>query len=205
MIYAEPERARGRSFHGLLAYILHDLQQASTSERVMVTAMLNLLTNTLDLAADEVRDTIRRALAERRTGQRPDNLAFHFILSWHEGDHTTAAHMIETARSALAALRLGEHQAVIAGPDDTDKPQVHVAVNIIHPETGIAAPLGWRHRTMSRWAAAYEISQGVIRCPKRFIPKAANESRKRLTEAEWTRRKLSRDKQKASKPPAPRP
>ena len=205
MIYAEPDRARGRSFHGLLAYILHDLQHAITSERVMVTAMLNLLTNTLDLAADEVRDTIRRALAERRTGQRPDRLAFHFILSWHQDDHPTAAHMIETARSAVAALHLGEHQAVIAGHDDTDKPHVHVAVNVIHPETGKAAKLGWRHRIMSRWAAAYERKQGVIRCPKRFIPKAANENRKRLSEAEWEHRKLSRDKQKASKPPAPRP
>ncbi|MEQ1867382.1 MAG: relaxase/mobilization nuclease domain-containing protein [Micropepsaceae bacterium] len=205
MIYAEPERARGRSFHGLLAYILHDLQHASTSERVMFTAMLNLLAETFDIAADEMRDIVRRTLVARRTGQRPDNLAFHFILSWHQDDHPTAAHMIETARSALAALGLGEHQAVIAGHDDTDEPHVHVAVNIIHPETGIAAKLGWRHKAMSRWAAAYEREQGVIRCPKRFIPKAANERRKRLTEAEWQRRKLSRGKQKASKPPAPRP
>ena len=205
MIYAEPDDARGRSFHGLLAYILHDLQHASTSERVMVTAMFNLLAGTLDLAADEVRDMMRRALAERRTGQRPDRLAFHFILSWHPEDHPTAAHMIETARSALAALGLGEHQAVIAGHDDTDKPHVHVAVNIIHPETGKAAKLGWRHRTMSRWAAAYERQQGVIRCPKRYVPKAANESRKRLSKTEWGKRKFSRDKQKASNSPAPRP
>ena len=171
----------------------------------MVTAMFNLLTKTLGLAADEVRDTIRRALAERRTGQRPDRLAFHFILSWHQDDHPTASHMIETARSALAALGLGEHQAVLAGHNDTDKPHVHVAVNIIHPETGKAAKLGWRHRTMSRWAAAYEREQGVVRCPKRFVPKAVNESRKRLSEAEWEHRKFSRGKQKASKPPAPRP
>ena len=205
MIYAEPERARGRSFHGLLAYILHDLQHATTTERVMVTAMIKLLAGTFDAAADEMRDVGQRSLAARRTGQRPDRFAFHFILSWHQDDHPTAAHMIETTRSALAALGLGEHQAVIAGHDDTDEPHVHVAVNIIHPETGIAAPLGWRHRTMSRWAAAYEREQGVIRCPKRFIPKAANESRKRLTEAEWERREHSRGKQKASKPPAPRP
>ena len=205
MIYAEPDRARGRSFHGLLAYILHDLQHATTSERVMVTAMFNLLAESFEFAADEVRNTMRRTLGERRTGQRPDRLAFHFILSWHSEDHPTAARMIETARSALAALGLGAHQAVVAGHADTDNPHVHVAVNIIHPETGKAAKLGWRHRTMSRWAAAYERQQGVIRCPKRFIPKAASESRKRLTEAEWERRKLSRGKQKASKPPAPRP
>lgn len=205
MIFAEPDNARGRSFHGLLAYILHDLQHARTSERVIFTAMFNLLAGTFDLAADEVRDMMRRALAERRRGQRPDRLAFHFILSWHPEDRPTAAHMTETARSALAALGLGEHQAVIAGHEDTDKPHVHVAVNIIHPETGKAAKLGWRHRTMSRWAAAYELEQGSIRCPRRFIPKAANESRKRLTGAEWECRETSRLKQKASKPPAPRP
>ena len=205
MIYAEPERARGRSFHGLLAYILHDLQHATTSERVMVTAMFNLLAETFDIAADEMRNMVRRTLAARRTGQRPDRLAFHFILSWHEDDHPTAAHMIETARSALAALGLGEHQAVIAGHDDTDKPHVHVAVNIIHPETGKAAKLGWRHRTMSRWAAAYEREQGVIRCPKRFIPKAANESRKRLTEAEWERRETFTRQAKGEQTARPSP
>lgn len=204
MIYAEPERARGRSFHGLLAYILHDLDQATTSERVAVLALHNLAARTLSLAADELRETSQRALAARTVGQRPDRMAFHFILSWHRDDHPTPAHMVETARSALAALGLAEHQAVIAGHHDTDEPHVHVAVNVIHPETGRAAKLGWRYRTMSRWAAAYEQAQGVVRCPRRLVPKAANESRKRLGRKEWERKNRKGDKQKASLTPAPR-
>lgn len=205
MIYTEPDAARGRSFHGLLAYMLHDAGHADTCLRVMFAQPVNQAAKTVWLAADEMQAVVRRAIAARRTGQRPDRLAFHFILSWHSDDRPTVEHMKATACDALAALGLGEHQAVIVGHDDTDELHVHVAVNVIHPETGKAAKLGWRYRTMSRWAARYEREQGVIRCVRRFIPKAANESRKRLTRVAWEERQRAL-KQKASLiSPAPRP
>src|SRR5690606_14363194 len=122
--------------------------------------------------------------------------------SWHPEDAPETGHMIETARSALAALGLAEHLAVIVGHTDTGKPHVHVVANVLHPVTGKAAKLGWRYRTMSRWAAAYEREMGVVRCDRRQVVKAANESRRRLTRPEWERRAL--DKRKADTLPAPR-
>lgn len=203
MIYAEPERARGRSFHGLLAYILHDAGHAGTSGRVLFALPVNLVLG-VPQAADEMRDTAARALRSRKRGQRPDRLAFHFVLSWHPEDRPTPEHMQETALEALAMLGLAAHQAVIAGHDDTEKLHVHVAVNVIDPATGKAAKLQWRYRTMSRWAKAYEERQGMIRCPRRLVPKAADENRERRPRAGMNTAE-PRTKQKADTRPALRP
>lgn len=203
MIYAEPEDCRGRSFHGLLAYLLHDAGHAASGERVLFATPVNLASTDMRTAADELADHARRALVGRRRGQRPDRLAFHFVLSWHPDDGPEPGHMIETARSALSALGLAEHLAVIVGHVDTGKPHVHVVANVLHPVTGRAAKLGWRYRTMSRWAAAYEREQGVVRCARRHKTKVANESRCRLTRAAWEGQAAR--KRKADYPPAPRP
>jgi hypothetical protein len=203
VIYAEPERARGRSFHGLLDYILHDAGRAATADRVLFAETVNLVLG-LRRAADEMQDTVARSLRSRRRGQRPDRLAFHFVLSWHPEDRPTPEHMLATGRDALRALGLDSHQAVIAGHTDTDQRHVHVAVNVIDPDTGKAAKLQWRHRTMSRWARAYEEAQGEVRCHRRGVPRAANENRKRLHRAAWNKAR-QREKQKADTRPALRP
>jgi len=201
LIYTEPQQARRESFHGVLDYLLH---YAGSRERVLFAVPVNLACMDISQAANELTDIGPRMLGHRRQGQRPDKLAFHFIISWHPGDTPTGQHMIETARSALAALGLAEHLAVAVGHLDTEKPHVHVVANVLHPETGRAAKLGWRYRTMSRWAATYEQQQGVIRCPKRRVPKVANENRRRLTRTEWESRQAN-TKQKADNLPAPRP
>lgn len=155
------------------------------------------------LAASEMQSTVDAAMYGRRRGQRPDRLALHFVLSWHPDDRPTPEHMAAIAREALAALGLAEHQALIVGHDDNGKPHVHVMANVLHPVTGKAAKLGWRYRTMSRWAADYERRQGVIRCRKRAVAKAANENRKRIPRAAWNFAEPK--KQKADNLPALRP
>lgn len=180
MIYAEPEGARRNSAQAIVAYMLRQ----DTNERALFATTANLMLGIAE-AADEIDRTIARALALSRRGRRADRPVLHFVLSWHPGDRPRPAHMIETAMSALAALGLAEHQAVIVGHADTKAMHVHVAVSVIHPDTGKAAKLGWRWRTMSRWAAAYEATQGVIRCGKRGVAKGKNESRKRIPKPIW--------------------
>lgn len=154
-------------------------------------------------AAEEMQAVADTATRSRRRGQRPDRLAFHFVLSWHPDDRPTPAHMAGTAREALATLGLAGHQALIVGHDDNGKPHVHVMANVLHPITGKAAKLGWRYRTMSRWAADYERRHGIIRCGKRHVAKAANENRKRIPRAAWNIAEPK--KQKADNLPALRP
>lgn len=168
MIYREPEDFRGRSFRGLLDYVLHDRDHATTAERVTFVTMLDLIAQSPDAAAREMRDLALRSLTARRAGKRPDRMAMHFVLSWHPDDQPTPQHMKETAVGALAALGLTGHQAVIVGHSDTGNPHVHVVVNVIDPETGRAAKLGWRQRVMSRWARQYERSYSGIRCATRL-------------------------------------
>lgn len=185
MIYAEPENARGRSFHGLLAYALHETAEAATMKRVALAVAVNTVAATATMAVDEMEAIARAALVGRRRGQRPDRMAFHFILSWHPDDRPTPKHMTETAVDALRTLGIGEHQAVIVGHTDTAKPHVHVIASTIHPETLKAAKLGWRYRTMSRWARRYEEDHRAIRCPKRNQMRAKGETRKRQRRSEY--------------------
>jgi hypothetical protein len=201
VIYAEPERSRGRSFHGLLAYIVHDVGK-TTAERVLFAEPINVALG-IGSTADEMQDATARSLRMRKRGQKPDRLAFHFVLSWHPDDRPTLAHMSATAREALSALGLSEHQALVVGHDDNGKPHVHVMANVLHPVTGKAAKLGWRYRTMSRWAADYEKRQGIIRCTRRNVAKAANENRMRIPRAAWSIAEPK--KQKADMQPALRP
>lgn len=198
MIYAEPERVRGRSFGGLIAYLRRDAGPAG--DRVLFEVSRNLVLG-IDGAAGEMQATWHRAVTMRRQGQKPDRPVFHFVLSWHQDDRPTTEHMTATAIGALKALGLDEHQAVIIGHDDTDKRHVHIAANVVHPETDRAAKLGYRLRTMSKWAKAYEESQGIIRCTRRFRKKAANENRNRCGRAAFTFAK----KQKPDTQPGLRP
>lgn len=109
-----------------------------------------------------------------------DNAApvLHYTLSWAQDETPSAQHMQETTLSSLAALKLGEHQAVIAAHRDKQHLHVHVVVNTVHPDTGRTAPLKYSKEQLSRWAEVYEKEHG-IHCEERI---KNNEERKRLAD-----------------------
>ena len=75
--------------------------------------------------------------------------------------------MMETARSALNALGLADHQAVIAAHNDKEHLHLHMVVNSIHPVTGMTAGLKYTKEKLSRWAEGYEKQYG-IHCEQRI-------------------------------------
>lgn len=200
MIYVEPERCRRQDFHSLVAYILRQDGGPGGAAFVLFARTAHIVTELQD-AADEMQATADYALVRSRRGQRASRPAFHFILSWHPADRPEPEHMQQTAKSALATLGLAGHQAVIVGHNDQGHRHIHVAVNVIHPETGKAAKLGYRLRTMSRWAKDYELRVGVIRCAGRFVAEDRKPRQKRLRRSEWAARK----KQKPDTWPGLRP
>jgi Relaxase/Mobilisation nuclease domain len=144
-------------------------------------------------------------------GPKTNRPVLHAILSWHSADleWLTRDHLATTVKAALKAMRLKDHQCVWVAHTDTGRPHVHIVANLVHPETGRIARLGLTKKRMSEFCAAYELALGDVRCPKRFIPKAANENRDRVSKYRWVRAGQTGvsqpDKQKASYTPAPRP
>ena len=81
----------------------------------------------------------RRLKAEagiKATGRKPERPVYAFSLSWGREEHPDHEHMRAQGRSALEALGLAEHEAVLIGHKDREHPHVHAIVNLVNPETG---------------------------------------------------------------------
>jgi len=69
--------------------------------------------------------------------------------------------MLEAARESMAALGLGDHQAVLIAHTDEKHPHIHVMVNRVHPETGYAQSNSHDYDKLSAWAQAYQKERGL--------------------------------------------
>lgn len=162
----------GTSFKGAANYLLHD-KHATTSERVAWTHGVNLWSESPDQAWFEMMDTwrerkaLKRAAGVKQTGRDNKAPVLHLSLSWHPDETPSPEHMKETALAALKALGLQEHQAMLVAHNDEPQPHVHLLVNTVHPVTGKTADLNRSKETLSRWAEAYEREHGQIRCEER--------------------------------------
>lgn len=156
---------RGTSFKGACTYILRD-PQAHTSDRVLWTETANL-----SCAPDDAwramhatwlrRAALKKAAGLAATGRDNKSPVLHMTLSWHADDAPSADHMKETALSALKAIGLDEHQALMAAHSDKDHLHVHLVINTVHPQTGRTAPMKYTRERLSRWAEAYEKEHGI--------------------------------------------
>ena len=162
----------GSSFKGAGLYYLHD-RNADTDERVAFTHTENLLTGSAEKSLKVMAWTamhqadLKLAAGIKTTGRKLEKPVQTFVLSWAPGEEPDHAHMIETARSAMEALGLGEHEALYVGHDDTDKRHVHIIVNRVHPGHGKAATLSKSRLALSKWAESYEREHG-IHCTQRI-------------------------------------
>lgn len=165
-----PKVARlGRSFKGAAAYYLHD-KKADTAERVAFTETVNLPTNDARRAIAHMIDTathandLKAANGVKATGNKLKNPVYTYSIAWHPTQAPTMAEQIAAARETLGALGLSDRQALIVGHNDTAHPHVHVIVNRVSPENGLAAKHGNDFNALSRWAEDYERRTGKILC-----------------------------------------
>lgn len=163
---------KGRSFMGAGLYYLHD-KKASTSERVAFTHTENLPTRDPDkaikcMAYTAIRQQELKAKAGGSTkGRKLTQPVYCYSLSWSPEEAPSQEEMLEAAKTTLKTLGLEEHEALFVGHSDEPHPHIHVIVNRVHPETGIAAKLSKDHLKLSAWAEAYERTGGQIRCEQR--------------------------------------
>lgn len=121
----------GRGFRGLVSYLLHGDRRQKVSNRVAWTATRNLLLDDPERAPELMRIAARKSV-------RVAKPVYHFVISWHRDEHPTPDLMRRVADATCADLGLTEHQSLYVAHHDTKSPHVHVVVNRVHPETGIA-------------------------------------------------------------------
>lgn len=163
---------KGRSFVGAGLYYLHD-KGASTKARVAFTHTENLPTRDPDkaikcMAYTAIRqDQIKVRAGGSSKGRKLTQPVYCYSLSWAPGEDPSRDEMIAAAQSTLKELGLSGHEALFVSHNDEPHPHIHVIVNRVHPDTGIAAPLKKDFLKLSTWAEKLEKQQGKIRCEQR--------------------------------------
>ncbi len=150
------EARRGRSFIGAGKYYLHD-KRASTSQRVAFTHTENIPTQDAHKALKWMAWTAIHAHELKResgvgTTRRAAKPVFTFSLSWRPEASPTKEEMIGAGRTALAALGLQDHEAVMVGHRDTPHKHIHVIVSTINPATGRSNRVSYSKKKLSVWA-----------------------------------------------------
>ena len=156
---------RGTSFKGVCKYILHDAGK-DTNDRVLWAETQNVISRPQDawfemFATARDQAVLKQQAGQDARGRKNTKPVLHYTLSWDESDQPSPEHMRSTALSSLKALKLDQHQALLAAHSDKDHLHVHIVVNTIHPETGMTAPLKYTKEALSRWAEAYERENGI--------------------------------------------
>jgi hypothetical protein len=175
-----PRATKGRGFKGAAAYYLHD-KGAQTAERVKFTQTRNLISDDPHRAINEMcwtfsrQDELKELAGIGKGGRKLQDPVYAFSLSWHEEDRPTDQQMIEAADAALKFQKMEDYQAVIVAHSDTAHPHIHVIVNRVHPETGVAHKLSCDHNRFSDWARKYQQEHGQHWCPQREINHAARQ------------------------------
>jgi Ti-type conjugative transfer relaxase TraA len=168
--------------------VLHDPEKSDSADRVAWTSTRNLVSDASEawfemFLTHRDQAALKEAAGIDARGRKNTNPVLHFTLSWPHSETPSDEHMHETAVSALKALGLDEHQAVMAAHTDKKHSHVHVVVNTVHPITGRTADLKFNKLEFSRWAEAYEREHG-IHCEQRVANNADRDTMRQLRAVE---------------------
>jgi Relaxase/Mobilisation nuclease domain len=165
--------AKGKSFQGLAAYLLHDPDRAATADRVAWTETVNIGSRNPEtawkvMAATAMSaDYIKAKAGIKKTGRQSKDAVLHVSLSWDPEEKPTQAEMSAFAKRALAALKAQDRQAMIICHQDTGHAHVHIVINRVSPLDGRMLSSSNEKLALSRLALAYEKEQGKVVCPQR--------------------------------------
>jgi hypothetical protein len=120
----------GRRFGPLADYLVHGRSGVET-DRVAWTASRNLGTDEPELAAALMQATARQSAMV----QVP---VYHLTISFDHHDQVSPDQMQAIADKVLQDLGLADYQTLMVSHRDRAHAHLHVMVNRIHPETGVA-------------------------------------------------------------------
>lgn len=174
-----PRIKTGKSFKGAALYYLHDKHDGesgakpTTSERVGFTHTINCFNDDAQEALREMRDTFfmqdwLRQQSGHATGRRIKNAVMTVSLSWPKDQSPDRAEMMEAVYRYLEHMKWLDHQAVVIQHTDTQHPHLHMIINRVHHETGMAIDDNWSKLRSSEWALEWEQAHGKIYCEERL-------------------------------------
>ncbi|ADP70666.1 Relaxase/mobilization nuclease family protein [Rhodomicrobium vannielii ATCC 17100] len=122
---------QGKSFRGVVNYLLFGKKDEPSPERVAWVETRNLLVTDPKKAA-----TLMRLTAQK--SKRVKTPVYHYVISWRHDEAPTDDIMRIVADTTCQDLGLDEHQMLYVAHRDTDHRHVHIVANRVHPDTGRA-------------------------------------------------------------------
>ena len=160
--------ARGFSFKGICAYLMHDVKAASR-ERVEWTETNNLHTQNITTAAkvmawtDINAQSLKRASGVSTAGAWPSaGGVYHMSISWEPSETPEPEHMGAMAKDVIERLGLAEYQYFMVAHKDTTHKHIHIVCNLTHPVTGKRKELSYDKKTVQKFALEYERDHGIF-------------------------------------------
>jgi hypothetical protein len=139
------------SFARLAAYI----SAQHTQERVGEIRISNCNGSTIQDAVLEVQAT------QDRNRSRA-NKTYHLVISLAPGENPSPEVLRNLEDKLCASIDLDKHQRISVVHHDTDQVHIHVAANIIHPETYLQAPLKMDFRKLMAECVVLEDRYGLL-------------------------------------------
>lgn len=150
----------GRGFRGLVSYLLHGDRRGAQTARVAWTATRNLLIDDPERVPMLMRITARKSV-------RVAKPVYHFVISWHREEQPTPGVMRQVADATCHDLGLDDHQRLYIAHHDTQNPHVHIVINRVHPETGLAWQTSHDYRRIEQSLARQAATLGMDVVPGR--------------------------------------
>lgn len=169
--------ARGHSFKGVAAYLMHGPRGAEDAGRVGFSESVNLMGADPEEAARYMAFTDMTRDQSGPGRKASAGAVYHYSLSWAQDEQPDEGHMRAAALATVERLGLADHQFFMVSHTDRDHAHIHVVANLTHPETGKRASLKYDKRALQKWAGEYEQQHG-IKCEARAKNAAAFEAGK---------------------------
>ena len=178
--------AKGKSFKGAAAYLLHDKDRAKTSNRVAWSETRNMATSNPQtawkvMAATAMKqDDLKEQAGVKKTGRKSTDSVLHISISWKdvEKDGLSRDEMRRAMIGALKAIKADDRQVLVVCHNDEKHPHLHILINRVSSEDGRMLPSSNEKLALSKWAEAYEKERGQIFCEERVLNNAARDRKK---------------------------
>lgn len=187
----------GASFKGAGLYLLHDKRESGeteryTADRIPWTYALNTLEDDPQHVIAEMQQTcLDQAALKLESGNRPDGRpmakpVMTVSLAWSPYQkQPTPEGMIAAAKDYLKDRGWDELQVLMVPHTDEDHAHIHLLINRVHPETGMAADQSYRNHNAVLWSQAYDAAEGFFLDRREAKYSRGETIGKDMTRAEW--------------------